>query len=177
MGQVFPIEEESFIEFLQKKLSGQGSSPHLSSLKEGLLEKAKTPAKVDGLGTVKKSRSFLLDLSFKVEKDIKDSTGVIVVKAGTIINPLEKMQLSSGLIFLDGSDEMHLKWARQQIGNFKWIMTNGKPIELEEQEKRPIYFDQGGAYVSRFQIENIPAKVVQKGHLLLVEELALQEHS
>ena len=93
------------------------------------------------------------------------------------MNPLEHISLSSGLIFLDGTRETHLAWAREQVGNFKWILVKGKPIEIEEKEKRPIYFDQLGVYTSRFHIENIPAKVIQRGKHLQVEECVLEGSS
>jgi len=176
-GQVFPIEEESLLEFLQKKFSDQRANIFSSSSLLNLAEKAKTPVPVNGLGPAKETRSFLLDISFKLEKDIKDETGAIIAKAGTIINPLAKMKLSSGLLFIDGSNKTHLAWARQQTGHFKWILTNGQPIKIEEQEKKPVYFDQGGIYTSRFRIEHVPAKVIQKDHFLLVEEISIKESS
>ncbi len=177
MGQPFLIEEDNFLEFLQRNLTGKDLIQKVAQSKTIFLEQAKSPAPVDGLTPAKRSRRFLLDLSFKVEKNIEDTTGTIIAKAGTTVNPLEKIKLSSGLLFLDGSKETHLEWARQQTGKFKWILIKGKPSEIEEKEKRPIYFDQRGIYTTRFQIENVPAKVVQKGKYLLIEELALQEDS
>ena len=177
MGHTFPIEEESFLEFLQKRLAGNGFSQKIARIKEVLLKNAMNPVPVDGLHLAKKFRTYRLDLSFEAEKDIKDTEGRIIAKGGTTVNPLEQIQLTSGLLFLDGSKETHLAWARQQSGNFKWVLVKGKPTEVEEKEKRPIYFDQGGAYTTRFEIENIPAKVVQRGKYLLVQELVLQEDS
>lgn len=177
LGQTFPIEEENFLEFLQKQLAGKDLNQQLAQIKTTLFEKAQNPAPVEGLHLADKFRLTLLDLSFKVKKDIYDTTGVLIAKAGTTVNPLERINLSSGLLFLDGTKENHLAWARQQSGNFKWILVNGKPLEVEEQEKRPIYFDQRGTHAARFQIENVPAKVVQRGKYLLVQELALQEDS
>lgn len=119
----------------------------------------------------------MVDLTFRVDRDIQDTKGTLIAKKGTMVNPLERIQLSSGLLFFDGSKESHLAWARQQTGDFKWILVDGKPIEIEEKEKRPVYFDQKGAYTSRFQIKNIPAKVIQKGKHLLIEEIALRGES
>lgn len=177
MGQTFSIEEESFLEFLQKQLANKDYNQKIAQIKATLLEKAQNPDPVEGLHLAQKFRLSLLDLSFKVKKDIQDTTGIVIAKAGTTVNPLEQITLSSGLLFLDGTNEAHLAWARQQSGNFKWILVKGKPIEIEEREKRPIYFDQKGAHAARFQIENIPAKVVQRGKYLLVQELVLQEDS
>ena len=174
MGQVFPIEEESILDFMKRNMPQQKIDQMSLKIKKIILEKARNPLSVKGILSAQKYRSFILDLSFKVEKDIKDSKGTLIAKAGTKINPLEKINLDSGLLFLDGSDERQISWARLQDGNFKWILVKGKPTELEEQERRPVYFDQGGHYTARFKIENVPAKVTQEGYFLHVEELVLQ---
>ena len=173
MGQVFQIEEESILDFMKRSMLQQEIDQMSLKIKKIIVEKAKNPLSVKGIQNAEKYRSFILDLSFKVEKDIKDSKGTLIAKAGTKINPLEKVDLESGLLFLDGSDERQISWARQQDGNFKWILVRGRPTELEEQEQRPVYFDQGGHYTTRFKIENIPAKVTQEGHFLHVEEMVL----
>ena len=174
MGQTFPIAEESLLEVFQKKL-GKGLYRVIAQAKERLEEKAKNPLPVAGIKAASNSRTFQIDLSFNVAQDIQDSTGKVIVKAGTTINPLQRIKLSSGLLFLEGSRKEQLVWARPQTGHFKWILVNGKPIEVEEREKRPIYFDQKGAYTSRFTIEHVPAKVIQQGEHLLVEEVVLEE--
>lgn len=175
MGQVFQIEEESILDFMKRNVPQQEMNQMSLEIKKILLEKAKNPLPVKGIQNAKKYRSFILDLSIKVDKDIKDKKGALIAKAGAKVNPLEKVELDSGLLFLDGNDEEQISWARQQQGNFKWILVRGKPTEVEEKENRPIYFDQGGHYTILFQIENIPAKVTQEGHFLHVEELVLQE--
>ena len=174
MGQVFPIEEESFLEFIQRSFLPGALDQKMVQAKQKLFEQAKSPLPVKGIKVAETSRSFLLDISFTVKKDVKDLKGRVIVQAGTKINPLEKLHLSSGLLFLDGDEEKQLCWARQQKGEFKWLLVKGKPAELEISEKRPIYFDQEGLYSSRFLIENIPARIVQKGKYLLVEEVGLE---
>lgn len=170
LGHVFPIEEDNLLEFLQKEMP----SKSIQILRDRVFEIAQSPSPVQGIEKAKRSRSFTVDLTFKVSQDIRDSKGGILAKAGTLVNPLEKIRLSSGLLFLDGSNEAELEWARKQPGKYKWILIAGRPIDLEAQENRPIYFDQAGRYVARFQIEHTPAKVTQKEKVLLVEEFALR---
>lgn len=175
MAQVFPIEEESILEFMQRKIKGKEVDAKMNQVREALFQKAKNPAPITRLKKATKSRSFLLDLSYKIEKDVQDSKGNLIARAGTQLNPLDKIQLSSGLLFLDGDQETHRSWARRQKGKFKWILVKGKPFDLESSEKRPIFYDQAGFYTSRFRIENIPAKIVQKGKFLHVEEIVMED--
>jgi conjugal transfer pilus assembly protein TraW len=175
MGHTFPIEEENILTVLQKNVSEKDSHRKLLKEKKRLLHQAKKPAPVQGLRETKKPRKFFVDLSFKIDRDITGSKGSFIVKSGTSVNPLERVTLTSGVLFFDGSQKTHVDWAKQQIGDFKWVLTQGEPIVIEELERRPVYFDQNGIYTSRFKIEQIPAKVTQNGKYLLVQEVIAQE--
>jgi len=170
MGETFPIQEISLLSFLRERTSGFHKRLDVS-----LIEEAKSPKRNPLIATTTTSRTFLIDPSFVVSKDIGDGQGHVLAKAGTVVNPLDKIKLSSGLLFFDGNKQAHLEWARKQEGCFKWILIDGKPIDLEELERHPVYFDQAGIYATRFQIKNAPARVTQNGRFLLVEELALNE--
>jgi conjugal transfer pilus assembly protein TraW len=145
MGQNFPIIEESFLEFLQRNSAGKDLNQKIRQAKEVLLKKAKNPFPVSKLSKAKQSKVYTLDLTFQVDKDIFDTNGNIIACKGTQINPLEKIELSTGLLFFDGNDKQQLEWASKQPENFKWILVAGKPLEIEEKEKRPVYFDQKGS--------------------------------
>lgn len=173
MGETFPIEDESLLQFMERSLSKKAIKGKILESKAALLEIAKNPTPVQGIGISKESKAFLLDPSFKATKDIRDANGTILVKAGTLVNPLESIELSSGLLFLDGDEADQLDWARRQGEGFKWILVKGKPLAIEELEGRPIYFDQRGVYSSWLQVRNTPARVTQKGRHLLIEEVVV----
>ena len=174
-GPAFPIEEESLAKLIQKKMSEALLQDRLGNLQQSLIEQATHPRPVAGLQEASHTRSFLLDPSFTVKEDLHTYTGTVFAQKGTKINPLHHTSLASGLLFFDGDNEKHLAWAKKQVGRFKWILVKGSPIELEVQEKVPVYFDQQGIYVRQFHIEHIPAKVSQQGSYLLIEEVALEE--
>ena len=170
-GQTFPIKEEDLLDYLQK----QKTQKSLSSIKDRLLAMAQNPAPVKGVFEATEYHRFFIDPTFTAQQDIKDAQGRIVIKKGTSVNPLQKISLSKGLLFFDGSKSSHVKWAREQKGDFKWVLVAGKPIDLESQEGQPVYFDQQGHYLSRFNINHIPAKITQKGLVLEVEEIVLKK--
>ncbi len=169
-GQTFPIEEENLRSFLQRKLLQ--TPQKMTQLQESIRDKARHPTALKEVKYAKKSKKFLFDPSIRVKRDIFDLKGNILAKEGSLINPLNQIKLSSGLLFLDGSSKAHILWARSQQGNFKWILVKGSPIELEEAEKRPVFFDQT-RISARFNIQHYPAKITQKDDQLLVEEIPI----
>ena len=174
-GELFPIEEENLILFLQKQLSSKiYAVTHLpfSTLQEDLTRQIQLK---DVPPEAHVGRTFYYDPTFTVNEPISDHHGTIIVPQGTRINPLRETTLSSGLLFFDGTNPSHIAWAQNQKGDFKWILVRGNPFELEQQEKRPVYFDQKRFSLSKFQIQNIPARVTQEVLLLKIEEIALKE--
>jgi hypothetical protein len=50
----------------------------------------------------------------------------------------------------------------------------GSPMELSEKVGRNVFFDQGEGWVAKFKIQALPARAVQRGRLLLIEEIAFE---
>lgn len=173
-GELFPIQEEHFAQFfkrsIEKKVS-TGSFPHLLA---DLENQARHPKPID-LSESKISRRYFYDPTYTVKESIRDAKGVVLISKGTMINPLKNMQLASGLLFIDGNNPAHIFWARRQVGEFKWILIRGNPFELELQEKRPIYFDQKGVLSTKLSLKAVPARVIQEGEKLKIEEIPLSE--
>ena len=97
----------------------------------------------------------------------------MIVSSGSRFNPLFVDSLPQDLLFIDGSNESHVKWAKEKGSSSRWILIKGKPLELEEQEGRPIYFDQSGFLTTKLEIKNIPARVTQENNQLKIEEIPL----
>lgn len=174
-GKSFRIVEESLIDQLRKKsnqFSDGKQEDILLEMQESFLKAARSPKRLP-LQKAKVGRSFLFDPSIVVSQDIYDTSRTLIAKKGTRINPLHFTSLSTPLLFFDGEDIEQLYWAKSQKG--KWILTGGRPFDLEEDEGRPIYFDQSGELTKKFGIQSIPARVMQEGDQLLVEEISLEE--
>jgi len=139
-----------------------------------------------GLATDNRYKTELRDLAFTIPKDFKDANGTIAVKRGTVIRPLEKVKLQSGLIFIDGNDPKQISYAihRSQTEPLKIVLTNGSPYELRVRYKNapwrggkaiPFYFDQEGVIIKTLHlnyaldIKTVPTIISQQGTKLLVE--------
>jgi len=170
-GNVFPILETSLLEYIKgrmKKLSEVDLERLQAELQTKYIKRITEPHPV-GLLACKSYRCFYYDPTICSSSDIKDTEGKIIVAKGTSYNPLTTFSLSESLLFFDGENPKHLEWAKQHQG--KWILTNGKPIELENAENRPVYFDQMGKISKQLGIMSIPALVSQDDLKLKIEEL------
>jgi conjugal transfer pilus assembly protein TraW len=121
-------------------------------------------------------KTWLFNPSVTVPYDVKDSHGEVLVKQGTVINPLERVSLSSTLIFFDGDDEAQVSWVVEELRQhqkIKLILTSGSVKDVANQFKQAIYFDLNGFLVAKFQIKHLPGRVVQAGKQLQINEVSI----
>lgn len=174
-GETFSIQEENLLSVIQRKLQtleqNGGIFKHQQDLACKATHKIQNPSAVEGVKTTTIPRTWLYDPSLKVQDDIKDHQGNIIVAKGTMVNPLDTVSWGVPLLFLDGDDQAQIAWAKSQDAHAKWVLVKGKPLELEEQLGRSIYFDQGGMLVRKFGITQVPCRITQKDKKLLVQEL------
>ncbi|MBA2368070.1 MAG: hypothetical protein H0V82_03495 [Candidatus Protochlamydia sp.] len=98
----------------------------------------------------------------------------MLIKKGTSISPLEFINLNQELVFFDATQASHIKWVKSLPKETKWIVIKGKPLELEEKENHPVFFDQFGAITKKLGIRCVPARVSQVEKRLRIEEIPLE---
>ena len=174
-GHVFPIIEESLLEVIMAKLQTVKHNGDLEKMQEEfknkVQQKISRPTPVRDLTKASKNRNWFIEPSFIQKTDIKDSSDAVIIKAGTKVNPLEKISWGEPLIFIDGDDEQQVKWAKSKIG--KLVLTSGNPIKLAQKLNKPVFFDQGGVLTTRFKIKAVPAIACQEGKLLKISEIKI----
>jgi len=119
-------------------------------------------------------------------QDYVDQTGRVVVRRGTVIEPLKIQPLATGLIFIDGRDEAQIQYAlaASRRERLKIVLTAGSPYDLRVRFKDtmwngtptvPFYFDQRKQIISTLQrlyginLRSVPAKLTQKDSRLQIE--------
>ncbi len=167
-GHRFPVQERSLVEVIRER----SKSTHSEETKRRFTQIFQEPKPLQ-IGEAEVYRTWLFDPSVEAQEDVLDEHGEVVIPKGTKINPLSERSLTRALLFLDGSRPSHIKWARQQEG--KWILVKGKPMELENTEGTPVYFDQFGLLTKKFSILRVPARVFQEGDRLRIEEIPIDE--
>lgn len=180
-GNTYQIKEKSLLEEIQEKLQEAKKDGRLDKFQNGvkkqMLDQASEPKPVAGIVKATSSRDWLYDPSVTWPDDLKDQNGKVFYRAGTKVNPLDKISLTKALLFIDGSDESQLKWALDQYNRrnsrAKIILVKGKIIDLMKKKKVRLYFDQEGFLTKKFSIRAVPASVEQEGKMLRVREVAL----
>lgn len=173
VAHTFEIHEQNLLEVIQSKLnaleqSGQMAG-HQQQVQQQVKKSIERPRPVAGLTVATRYASKLYDPSFVLDADIKDHVGNMIGQKGTKYNPLDQLSFGQPLLFIDGDDAAQVQWALAQSGNP--VLVNGAPLALAQTHGRHFYFDQGGALVRKFGIEEVPAKVSQQGKHLLIETM------
>ncbi len=181
-GELFDIMEEDMIEVLKRRLLQLKESGKLDEVQQEFQAKAKKsvlePREVSHITPTTHPRVFYVDPTLTIEGDIVlpegiPSAGHVLARKGDRINPLHTLNLSKGLLFIDGDDVAQQQFAREHAHQFDIVLVKGKPLDLEATLKLPIFFDQGGIITKRYGINHVPAKMEAEGDRLKFTEFKL----
>ena len=180
VGETYAIAEPHLLNYIEQTLREKEKSGELANLEE----QAKQPChRVDqepqaaarDTAHPERARTFYFDPSIKVEQNITDDKGNIIVPAGTAKNPLEVVSLSKHLLFFDGSDPQQVRHARALIdhygGKVKPILVAGSYLELMKRLATVGLLRPTGRAHPKFGITQVPALVSQEGMRLRIDEL------
>jgi conjugal transfer pilus assembly protein TraW len=181
IGPTYEIGEPHLLAFIEQRLREKERSGELQRLAEAArargIETVRQPPPVEGLRTTERPRTFYVDPSFTLDRNITDPQGRLMFAAGTRKNPLEVVSLSRHLLFFDARDPRQVKHARELSGRYagrvKPILTGGSYLDLMKAWRIPVYYDQAGTLTRRFGIRQVPALVSQDGLRLRIDELGL----
>lgn len=187
VGATFEIGEIDMLQWIDKRLKRFEANGKFDSLKNEFQGKVKAavdrPTPVQGLGTTTEPRTFRVDPTLTLAKDIKDAQGNVLYLKGTRVNPFDSNTWPTGtginytfsktLVFIDGDDLNQQAWAKKfkQEKPIKWILTNGSPGEFAQKINTRVYFDQDSSLTQRLHIQNTPSVVNQAGHYWQVREV------
>jgi conjugal transfer pilus assembly protein TraW len=171
VGQTVPIKENDIIEVIKDRadcISDDQKDKLQAKIRSHYEKKLKNPKPVPIPETVTYyAHSF--DPTVTIGYDIKDHEGNVIVRKGTIYNPLMVQKLNKNLLIFNGEDKEQIEWAKSQDGI--WVLVKGRPLDLEESEKIPVFFDQGGVLCHKFGVKSVPTKISQHEFLLKVESM------
>ena len=182
VGETYAIAEPHLLSYIEQTLREKEKSGELANLEEQaksrVVESIRNPKPLDGIRPTQTARTFYFDPSIKVEQNITDDKGNIIVPAGTTKNPLEVVSLSKHLLFFDGRDPQQVRDARVLIdhygGKVKPILIAGSYLDLMKAWQLSVYFDQQGVLTGKFGITQVPALVSQEGMRLRIDEFKVQ---
>ena len=178
VGPTYPIAEEHLLKMIEARLRAKEQSGELARIQEQIVARGKqavlAPPPLQ-LPVVAVPRTFYVDPTYVLDRNIADGSGRLLFAAGTRANPLDIVSMSRRLFFFDGRDERQVAMAERlaKAGTVKTkpVLVGGSYLDLMRRWKVPVYYDQRGALVKRLRIERVPAVVSQEGRRLRVDEL------
>jgi conjugal transfer pilus assembly protein TraW len=173
LGQTFEIAEPDLQMFLMERIKQVDLKKAEAEIKTRITNTVRNPAPVFLNAKCTKSRTWFYDPTLTVPNDITDHKKRVLIKKGTLYNPLLHRAPSSQLIFIEGTDQAQLDWALAQNGATKIVLVSGSVLACEERYNKPFYFDQGGWLCHKFGIKAFPATVSH--HKEQKEKLRCQE--
>lgn len=178
LGETYPIMENDFLSVLEKRVTEATANGRLVTAEDSWKRQAENyrnrPTPVQGLTLAGQSNTFYFDPSMTLARDIIAPNGLLIAKAGTVINPLKVIPLTETLIFLNADDQKEIAWCQQELKKIKKtkiILVQGAILPTEKILKQPIYFDQHGTLTQHFHITHIPATIQQAGLMLRIDEV------
>lgn len=179
IGPTYEIAERDLIAVIQDRLRRMERTGELARMQEDykrrVIEGIERPKPVPGIKATETARTFYIDPTFTLDRNIQDEHGRILYPAGTKINPFDYDRMSKVLLFFDGRDKKQVEFAKRFMAKsgtpVKPILVAGEPLKLMREWKREVFYDQGGALSKRFSITQSPAVVAQEGKRIRVDEI------
>ena len=179
VGPTYDIAEPDLLEVIQSRLGRMEKSGDLArkqgEYRDRVVGAIEKPKPVPGIKATAAKRTYFIDPTWTLDRDIRGADGALLFARGLKVNPLDHVSLREKLVFFDGRDRRQVSFARQLLRNqdraVKPILVAGEPLNLMRDWKRQVFYDQGGALVRRLGIHQVPAVVTQDGKRLRVDEV------
>jgi len=132
------------------------------------------PKDLKSLPPATKHRSFLVDMTYTLDRDIPDGKGGILYPKGYTFNPLDYVRLTRILVILDGGDRRQVDWFKtsQYADDYRvtTILTGGDYYDLMKELDRPVFY-LPAEMADRLHLTAVPSVVRQRGKHLEVTEI------
>lgn len=181
IGPTYEITERDLIEAIQGKLQRMAETGELDRIQEDYRRRVvaaiELPRPVPGIRATETARTFYIDPTWTLPRDVVDEEGNILYRAGVKINPFDYDRMTKALLFFDARDERQVEFAKRFMAEYpmpvKPILIGGEPLKLMREWRREVFYDQGGALTRRLSIDQSPAVVTQEAKRLRVDEIRL----
>lgn len=179
-GAVYEIAEKDALKEIEEKAREVNMNRIIN--RGDLARKVKNYTPEDlkdvNLPPARKERTFFVDMTYTLDRDIADESGNVVYPKGYAFNPLDYVTYPGVIVILDGKSRRQVAWFRgseySKDMKTKLLITDGFYTELSGMLRRPVFYV-GRAIVEVLQIKAVPSVVRQKGALMEVKEIPVNE--
>ena len=179
-GAVYGIAEKDALKEIEEraKEADMNRIVNRGELVKKLRNYAPKDLKEMKLQPAQKERTFPVDMTYTLDRDIADEKGNVVYPRGYTFNPLSYVAYPGILVILSGNSPTQVAWFKRSEYSkdlkAKLLITDGSYAELSKALKRPVFYV-SPAVIEVFQIKAVPSVVQQKGTLMEVREILVSE--
>jgi len=179
VGPVYEIAERDLIEVMKERFRRLEQTGEMRKLKERykatVVDAVERPRPIPGITATQTARTYFVDPTWTLDRNVVDEKGQVLFPAGTRVNPLDYAPLTQTLLFFDQRERSQVAFAKRFLAEAKArvkpILVGGEPLKLMRQWKREVFYDQGGVLSRKFLVKQVPALITQDGNRLRVDEI------
>lgn len=183
IGPTYDITEKDLVQVIKDGLKRMQATGQLAQVeneyKRRVIYGFKHPKPVPGITATETARTFYVDPTYTLDRNIVDSNGRLLYPAGTKVNPFDYERMSKALLFFDETDPKQVAFAKRFMAESKIrvkpILVAGDPFKLMHDWQKQVYFDQTGYLSKRFSITQTPAVVTQEGKRFRIDEIKIEK--
>jgi conjugal transfer pilus assembly protein TraW len=175
VGKTYPVVEPDVVAELKEEAARKNRFGD-----NAFLERMKTyqPEDIHHLPRATMGRTFLVDMTYTLDRDLLDGDGKVIYPKGFTFNPLDYVSFSGGMLVIDGNDSAQIKWFKEtpyaDNHQVRLLLSDGYAYELINQFKRSVFY-LTDEIADRLHLSAVPALVIQKGDRLQVREFLVPE--
>jgi len=177
-GATYPVAEPDALEEIQARAKEVNWGAFFNDKKMKHLVESYKPAHLKPLPRAKRGRTFTVDLTATLDQDIPDGKGGTLYPRGYRFNPLEYVSLPSTLVILNGEDPGQVRWFKTSrfSGDVSvlLLLSDGAYQQVSGELKRSVYYAPP-KILERLRISALPAVASQKGRVMEVEEIVIDQ--
>jgi len=175
VGKTYPVVEPDVLAELKEEAARKNRFGD-----NAFLERMKTyqPEDIHNLPRATMDRTFLVDMTYTLERDLLDGDGKVIYPKGFTFNPLDYVSFSGGMLVIGGSDPTQVRWFTKTpyVNNHRvrLLLSGGYAYNLIEEIKRSVFY-LTDEIADRLQLAAAPSLIIQKGDKLQVREIMVPE--
>jgi len=175
VGETYPIVEPDVVVELKAQAA---KTKKLSDVEFREQVKIYQPEDLHHLPRATRDRTFLVDMTYTLDRDLLDGDGKVIYPRGFTFNPLDYVSFSGGILVIDGSDPTQVKWFTKipyaNNHRIRLLLSGGYAYKLIEELKRSVFY-LTDEIADRLQLAAVPSLVIQQDKKLLVREFLVTE--
>ncbi|MDO3380349.1 hypothetical protein [Geoalkalibacter halelectricus] len=169
VGTTYDIAEPDALQEIMERVEKHDWDKEFASIKP----EAYRPPGLRELPRAQRTRSFLVDMTYTLDRDIPDGRGGILYPKGFTFNPLDHVFFDQALVIFDGDDPEQVAWVKEQGYLDKpgvlLLLSQGDYVAVGKQLQRAVQYADA-RIVDRFQLKAVPSVVAKQGRYMEVVE-------